>query len=344
MWLCRPGAFYLHLEQEQHPFPLQKTTATPVTDGKEQRMSINFTIEAGPQLVRQSRKPKHLSARLSRAAKGAAIGSAAKAQLESDEQAHLSRHDQFLIARKVKLQKRLEHVSAVLEKQRSESSMEALSAKKTILDQTLANANKKRSARLDQLAKTNACHVRRAKAIAKSSQQKFIEDRVLLARSIERKRRISITFRMSSVPRSRLLDPESRASLQHLAAQEHAATSIQTWYRKLKFDPIRRIYKKIGLSREKAALLSFEKLTARISAATVIKATGFLIIRAKRITGDSTTFKNPARVLNSAFMFTFFPKETLTANDGQEEVRKTSQPQLTCIPLSHHFSFSSCRI
>ena len=301
--------------------------------------SIHFTIEVGPSLVKPCRKPKFLSARMMLAKKEQhyknykdyeskenqpqqaekSISPAA----EAEKDLHLQRHDQFLMSRKMKLQKRLEYVSNVLATQRAQSSEEALSVKKSLLDQTLANAERNRYQRLRRLSQSNGNHVKRAKAIAKSSQQKFIEDRVLLARSIDRKRKISDSFRssFSLVPRSKLLDPASKASLQHLATQELAATFIQNWYRKLKFSPICKIYKKIGLSREKASTLSFDQLTSRIANPTVIKATGFLLIRAMRISGiASKKFKNPARVLNSAFMFTFFPSETLTVRDGQEEV------------------------
>lgn len=286
--------------------------------------SIKFEISAGDTLVAPgSRKPKHLQKRKQGSGQAHALGHAFGHGPSSHENA-AQRHSLFLAARRAKLQKRLQSVSAVLNS-REERQNEVAQQMHLVLCEKLSSAAKKKSERLAATKSLNSLHVQRAKGIARSAQQKLAEDRVLLLRDIERKRRKSTSIRLGlcAVPRSRLLDPASRASHQRLAVQDAAASTIQNWFRHIKFTPIAKIYKKIGLSRTKAAALSFDQLTVRISAPSLIKATGFLIIRANRICGPDATrnlnFKNPARVLNSAFMFSTFPRETLMAHDGQEE-------------------------
>lgn len=269
-----------------------------------------FTIDVSP-LIKPARKPRHLETRLR-----------SKQVVSAKYESGYARYEAFLAARKHKLSMHTAHVHnavASLKRQRTQSKEIKLSK----IEETLQLANKNR---LDRLAKAVAFHakeVKRAKQIARSQLKKSIESSATLAKEIDTRLRISASRRerLQTIPRSRILDPQSWALQESLAVRDEAAMTIQTWWRLKKFAPISRVYKKLGLSRRKLQQMSFEQATARIQSSVLIKAASFLIIRAKRITGNKNkTWKNPARVLLSAYMLSLYPAETLVQKTAQEDV------------------------
>lgn len=226
-----------------------------------------------------------------------------------------------MVARKHKLSLRSAHVVSVQSELKHKLDKEK-NERIASLKETLASAERKRKLRLQTTIVQNHEHVEKAKGIAKNHHQRLVEEKIGLKKSIDHRLRMSASrrTRLAAMPRSRLLDPTAWEWQNTLDIQDESACLIQNWYRQRKFEPIAKIYRKIGLSREKATKLSMLHLTQRVQSEVVIKATGYVINRAKRMFGKSVTFKNPARVLLSSFMLHVYPKETLMSMDAQEEV------------------------
>jgi hypothetical protein len=267
----------------------------------------SFVIDATV-LAKPARKPKHLDSRMK-----------SKPLLTKKEEESLARYEALMTAKRNRLSARSAHVSSVHASQKKKVVLEQ-SFKMSNLKEMLEQAARNRMEAIEKTKTFHGNHVKKAKQVAKSHHQRLVEDKIKLKKQIEGRLRLSAHRRkqIAHLPRSRLLDPTLWDL--DLETRDHSAMRIQNWYRKCKFNPIARVYRKIGLSREKASRLTFQQLVARIQSSVVIKATSFLIIRAKRIAGKSMTFKNPARVLLSAYMLTLYPKETLTTMDAQEEV------------------------
>ncbi|KAJ3271389.1 hypothetical protein HDV01_006676 [Terramyces sp. JEL0728] len=266
-----------------------------------------FTIDASP-LVKRSRKPKHVEKRL-------------KSRPISDVSDGLARHEAFLAARREKLSNRTAHVKKVVDVHKSKVS-KYREAKLSMIEQTIETANQKRQNRLDKSVAFHGKQVKRAQEIARTQLQRSIEDKAVLKNAIDTRLRISEFRRkkLQSIPRSRLLGSQSWELQEALSLQDESAQVIQHWWRRVKFVPLAKVYRKVGLTKKKAAKMAFDALVSRIQSAILIKATNFLLLRAKKMsTKKPKKWNNPARVLLSAYLITCYPSETLQNMDAQEE-------------------------
>ncbi|KAI8893180.1 hypothetical protein BC833DRAFT_517374, partial [Globomyces pollinis-pini] len=256
-----------------------------------------------------ARKPRHLESRLK----------ARNSTKQTNE--GRARHEAFLAARKNKLSLRTAHVQNVVNVHRErESNLKKEKLERLASTQELAS--KKRQDRIDSLVSNNAQAVQRAKEVSRAQLQRRVESSAELQKSIEMNLRISASRRqrLRSIPRAKILDPQSWALQESLAVQDESASLIQNWWRKVKLIPVARLYKKLGLTRAKANSMPFTKLMNKLQSASLIKATGFVLIRAKKLSDTPIThWKTPARVILSAYMFTAHPSEICKTMDAQEK-------------------------
>jgi hypothetical protein len=266
----------------------------------------NFFIIEAQGLQSPSRKPKHLEKRFgNRSLPGNSCALAVK------------KHEAFLSARKQKLRVRSSSIEMAIQKTENERKKAKMS-KLNQIEEALANANKNRERILKFETERHANQVKRAKEIARLQSQKSREDIAALERNLKSRMRVSDSRRQKflKVPRSKL---DSIARKESLAVRDAAALTIQDWWRYKKFMSLMKVYRKVGITKSECKSLSFPALMKRVQNPVTIKATNFVIIRAKRTTGKKFAKQNPARVLLSAYVLAFHPNEMLTTMDPQEE-------------------------
>ena len=183
----------------------------------------------------------------------------------------------------------------------------------------LEEATTKREELLKVKVESNASIVERAKTIARTQNQKSREEMAVIQKNLEKRMRTTSNRRARNllVPKSRLLDAKTRR--ESLVVNDEAAVCIQDWWRERKFTPLVKIYRKVAVTKLKAKELNFSGLMARVQNPTTLKATSFLIIRAKRTVGIKYNWKQPARVLLLAYVIALYPQEMFTEMNVQEQ-------------------------
>ena len=282
-------------------------------------------------LISPSKKPKYLQRR---------FGARSKAHSQ-DSEAH-QKYQFLLDNKKQKLSSRSDAVKAKL-KSMQEKHMDDSESRFSRIEIKSKEAGEKRDLLLKQKSTSNANLVLRAKVIARVQHQKSKEELLVFQKNLEQRIRTT-TFRRARnllIPKSRLLDPKTRR--ESLVVQDEAALVIQDWFRERKFKPLVRVYRKVAVTKQIAKGMPFEQLMNRVQNQTTLKATTFLIIRAKRTAGLKSKWVKPARVLLLAYVIALHPNEMFTELNPQEQDLIGLAAQLIT-ELEHYVNFTSPQV
>jgi hypothetical protein len=221
-----------------------------------------------------------------------------------------ARRDTFLQARCTKLQQRTLQIKAAVQKKNEHLKTEN-QKKMQLIDESVKKANENRLALLQKQIEFHSKSYQKAKDICKIQTQKSFE------RSLKLQNKIARDMRINSIRRDLMLSKKTAAADVEVA--DDAASKIQNYYRKRKFQALVKIYNKIGLNPENCLEFGFEGLLKRVENPTTQKVAQYLIIRAKKINNSKKTFKFAPKVLLSAFVFATYPQEILLKMDDQEQ-------------------------
>lgn len=189
----------------------------------------------------------------------------------------------------------------------------------------LEMAEQLRTDKINAVKTSNGAVVQRAKEVALRVAEREEKEREALILQIEKQQHITNIRRVAlkSIPRSKILDKESWAFFESEQVKHEAAITIQSWFRRVKLEPIVRVYAKFNMTRQALHALGFEKLMQKLQIQPIIKTIGLFLIRSKKSalkTVDLSSWKNPGRVFLSSYMMTLYPVETLQSDGPQEKV------------------------
>ncbi|OAJ36478.1 hypothetical protein BDEG_20644 [Batrachochytrium dendrobatidis JEL423] len=248
----------------------------------------------------------------------------------------------FIEARRSKLAHRRDSICRRQAAHQSRASI-AQSQRRSQMEQTLEQAARKRQLLLQEKVQLSAETVAHAKAVARSHSEQTAKATAALSAAIEERLKVSAMrrARLQTIPRSRLLDPNSWAIKETADVRNDAAITLQGWWRRRQLVPIANAYAKTNLSLASAKGMSFQKLMQVVQSDRLIKTVARLLLRAKKLgsgisTAEAATttapvkWKNPARVLLSAFMIVAYPSETLQSLGSQEEHLKQLAETMLC--------------
>lgn len=260
-----------------------------------------YTVDIDSTMKRPARKPHFLESRLSRKTRN----------LNLSDSSH-ARREAFLQARRTKLQQRMLQVKSAVQKKNELLKIETLKKMK-LIDDNIKKANQKRLALIQKQIEFHSKSYRKAKDVCKVQTQKTVE------RSLKLQNKIARDMRINSIRRELMFSKNSVGAGVEVEASDDAATKIQNYYRKRKFQELVKIYKKVGLICENCLELGFEGLLKRVENSTTQKIAQFLIIRAKKINNSKKDYKFASKVLLTAFVFVSYPREILLRMDEQEQ-------------------------
>ena len=287
----------------------------------------SYTIEADI-LKSPSKKPIHLQKRFRQKSNNPSISDTLKkAQeiLKTKKQKLTSRSDAIKAKLKIVKEMRVSDSQHQMEK----------------LEKGLEEAAIKRQAFIKEKSESNGTLVERAKTVARIHNQKTREEMLVVQKNLEQRMRTTTNRRARNllVPKSQLLISRRES----LVINDQAALRIQDWFRERKFTPLVRVYRKVAVTKQKAKEWSFEQLMQKVQNQTILKATNFLIIRAKRTVGMKFEWNKPQRVLLLAYVIALHPQQMFSEMNAQEQ-DLISLAQQCITELEHYVNFTSSEV
>ncbi|KAI9366899.1 hypothetical protein DFJ73DRAFT_619106, partial [Zopfochytrium polystomum] len=243
----------------------------------------------------------------------------------------------FIEARRSRLAKRHSHVQEVMSAHRRQSGSENVEGRIKIED-NLAAAERKRADLKDRQVKLNAKvkevhdNALRKEQEQAAAQRRLLEDR--LKSSELRRRQIAL------IPRSKLLQLNDILlhNTELISIQEAAALKIQRWWRAASVAQLLRLWKKSGLTVEKATEKSFDDLVKLVQSKSVIRSIAAVLAQFKKVLSkvktstasheSSAPWKNPSRVFLSAFIIVAHPAAIIPDAKEEEEKLKADASEM----------------
>lgn len=126
---------------------------------------------------------------------------------------------------------------------------------------------------------------------------------------------------LMTVPRSKLLFPESMSEREIRVQLEQAARRIQIWWRGIKVSRVARMFLKLNLSLASAGQMPFPALVKKGQSEAVLKGVGRLLVRAKRLSLEPVeNWQAPTKVFMSAYMMVLHSSEVMPEIGPKEQV------------------------
>lgn len=282
----------------------------------------SFVIDADVLARPNSKRPHHLQERLSSARPKNTVSNAA------------SKRQEILETRKNRLSKRLQHVSAVVNKHQRETADERNVMQSNISEQ-MNNADSKRAQRMQDRKERSGKIVEKAKTVARKHREQDDLNTAKLRQELE-SRMWTAEFRqkiVSRVPRSKILDA---SVVDHeLRAANFAARRIQRWWRRLKVSPLLKQFAlQTGLLAgfEQVAQIPFQILVGVLSNPNVVKLTGNILKSAKQasLQGRRRHLNKPSKVFLSAYVIVHHTDQILHNNtDDENSIKQMAGVMLT---------------
>lgn len=235
----------------------------------------------------------------------------------------VARHNAFIEDRVRRLRRRTSHVRAVCAATRMRKSGDT-SAIRSRIAETLQLAERNRQIILERQVRSCAEAVAHAKEVARTQTERLAQ--ITASRKAALDQRLRATAlrrdRLLTIPRSRLLEPQSWDEDDVRSVVTEGVVSVQKWWRKLKVEPCLKSFQRFHVSLDKAFKTPFENLVRTMQSPALIKAVNKLLIRLDKMAVKRTVeWKNPARVFLSAYMLAAHPKELMPAMGQDEQVR-----------------------